>query len=513
MAERCGDRQRKFDGLEKWPFRFFIETLPVMLQIALLLLACGLSRYVWSINTSVACVVISFTALGLLFYIVIVAAGTSSYECPFQTPASEVLRYLRDSGATQRLLARMSLSHTISLIHATWMSTRQGLISAPHYIHGATQYLPSWDISPSRIMSGVRSTATRVGLQTIILLRWVGRKCRPVQRIRSSRPPRPLPTTIGEADQQPSASQKGAWNISSSRIISGVRITATNVGHRTIILLLQIDRTFRDAKQELVQMIQSFRPTVLLPTTTGEADQQTGPLRNGPGLLVRVRNLEVLRKQNADNAGCVCWVLRNITDPEAIDSAIRLAGTIRWFNGDFDHDPPFDLIVSTFEACFSSTKQLYPSMRDKAYFSARAILQINTRARTQSHKCTSKYPIPEVSSDMSEPTDHDLYHVIFMLECNFNSDGPILVFPEVSANTHDHLLWMSNLFVDLTHTGLNPILVSYENYLSMAVANHRAMIADILLMWYISLGGHVEEETFWVTDKSYVVDLIFLSAT
>ena len=89
MIERCGDRQRKFDGLEKWPFRLFIESLPIMLQIALLL-TCGLSRYMWSVNTSVARVVIPFTVLGL-FYIGTVVAGTSSYEYPFQTPASIAL--------------------------------------------------------------------------------------------------------------------------------------------------------------------------------------------------------------------------------------------------------------------------------------------------------------------------------------------------------------------------------------------------------------------------------------
>ena len=68
MIERCGDRQRKFDGLEKWPFRWFIESLPIMLQIALFLLTCGLSRYMWSVNTSVARVVTSFTVLSFLFY-------------------------------------------------------------------------------------------------------------------------------------------------------------------------------------------------------------------------------------------------------------------------------------------------------------------------------------------------------------------------------------------------------------------------------------------------------------
>ena len=94
MIERCGDRQRKFHGLEKWPFHLFIESLPTMLQIALLLLTFGLSRYMWSVNTSVAGVVISFTILGILFYVGIVVAGTPSYECPFQTPASTALRRL-----------------------------------------------------------------------------------------------------------------------------------------------------------------------------------------------------------------------------------------------------------------------------------------------------------------------------------------------------------------------------------------------------------------------------------
>jgi len=94
IAERCGDRQRKRNGIEKWPFEFFIESLPVMLQIALLLLAVGLSRYMWTINVSVACTILGLTAFGMGFFILIVVAGTSSYECPFQTPASLALRAL-----------------------------------------------------------------------------------------------------------------------------------------------------------------------------------------------------------------------------------------------------------------------------------------------------------------------------------------------------------------------------------------------------------------------------------
>jgi hypothetical protein len=67
VIERCGDRQRKCDGLEKWPFHFFVESLPLMLQAALLLLACGLCRHMWSINALVARTLISLTGLGVTF--------------------------------------------------------------------------------------------------------------------------------------------------------------------------------------------------------------------------------------------------------------------------------------------------------------------------------------------------------------------------------------------------------------------------------------------------------------
>ena len=71
---------------------FFVESLPVMLQASLLLLACGLCRYMWSINTSVAYTLIGLTGLGVIFFFAIVIAGMSSYACPFQTPASTALR-------------------------------------------------------------------------------------------------------------------------------------------------------------------------------------------------------------------------------------------------------------------------------------------------------------------------------------------------------------------------------------------------------------------------------------
>jgi len=466
--ERCGDRQRKFDGLERWPFRLFIESLPIMLQIALLLLTCGLSRYMWSVNTSVARVIISSTVLGFLFYLVIMVAGTSSYECPFQTPASMALRDLRDNKTvrkwlsslsllniisliytarknTPKLMARVSLPNPASLIYATWMDAQQGIILASH-------------------------------------------RARDIVR-------RPL-----------------SWKFSVSGILSGIRRTATKIGHQVIILLLQMDRALGNANQRLGQEIRGFGRVGLLPTSTGDVFHQPFVSHNGPGLRLRIWNLEDIRRQNGDNARCVSWVLRNITDPEAIDSAIRLAGTIRWFDGDPDHNPPFDLIVSTFETCFDSTKQLYPGMRDRAYFSARAILQINMRARSRSQDHVSKYSIPAVSADSFQDNDPDLSHLIHMLEGQLNAPRPTVLFPDETKITRIHSLWLSNLLVDLTHVGPNPILQSYESYLTITRANHQAAIANTLLVWYMFLGGHVGEETIWAVDKSYVAISFFLPA-
>ena len=92
MIERCGDRQRKCDGLQKWHFHLFVESLPVMLQVALLLLALGLWEHIRSINALIGYILIALTMLGTLFYTVIVIMGASSYECPFQTPVSVGLR-------------------------------------------------------------------------------------------------------------------------------------------------------------------------------------------------------------------------------------------------------------------------------------------------------------------------------------------------------------------------------------------------------------------------------------
>ena len=91
-VDKSRDRQRKIDGLEGWRFRLVIESLPVMLQVALMLLGCALSKYLWTINRTVASFILAFTAFGVASYTFFTLAASLSYDCPYQTPLSAIIR-------------------------------------------------------------------------------------------------------------------------------------------------------------------------------------------------------------------------------------------------------------------------------------------------------------------------------------------------------------------------------------------------------------------------------------
>ena len=94
VIDRSRYRQRKMDGMDTWHFYFVMECLPLMLQGSLFLLGHALSEYLFPINKVIGSVTISFTVCGALFYSFIVPAATFSYNCPFQTPLSRILRLL-----------------------------------------------------------------------------------------------------------------------------------------------------------------------------------------------------------------------------------------------------------------------------------------------------------------------------------------------------------------------------------------------------------------------------------
>jgi len=92
--KRSQDRQRKLDGIVAWYFDYVMESLPLMLQLALLLLGYALSLYLWGINTTVASVVIGITSFGVVFYASFIIAGAASASCSYQTPGARILRHI-----------------------------------------------------------------------------------------------------------------------------------------------------------------------------------------------------------------------------------------------------------------------------------------------------------------------------------------------------------------------------------------------------------------------------------
>ena len=94
LIDRSRDQQRKIDGMATWGFKFIMESLPVMLQVALLLFSCALSQYLLTVDSLIARVVVGFTVSGFLFYLFIVVSATICYDCPFQTPLSRLIRFI-----------------------------------------------------------------------------------------------------------------------------------------------------------------------------------------------------------------------------------------------------------------------------------------------------------------------------------------------------------------------------------------------------------------------------------
>ena len=113
--ERSQNRQRKLDGIVTWYFDTVMESLPLMLQFALLLLGCALSRYLWEINATVASVVIGVTSFGVASYAFFVVAGTASVSCPYQTPGAHTLRRIPPL-ALSALRSALSLSRIVRFI-------------------------------------------------------------------------------------------------------------------------------------------------------------------------------------------------------------------------------------------------------------------------------------------------------------------------------------------------------------------------------------------------------------
>ena len=155
-------------------------------------------------------------------------------------------------------------------------------------------------------------------------------------------------------------------------------------------------------------------------------------------------NLATILRTNAKDVRCVSWILRNITDPEALDAAVRLAGMVRWFEGGIE--PPYDTIVSIFHACFDIDGKVYPGSRDRAYYSGRAILWIRTLATCKSEEFARRFPL--VDNYYTAPgTDHDLTHLLDVTSYGVAEYRFTSLLNIYSGHSPSYLRWISNVLL------------------------------------------------------------------
>ena len=467
VIERCGDRQRKCDGLEKWPFHLFVESLPIMLQVSLLLLTCGLCRNVWSTNTSVASILITLTVLGILFYLGIVIVGTSSYECPFQTPASTALR-----GMWKKVQPRATLLTrpiVVAGAHAYWALSSKVL-------------QPLWKeaVFPAistacRFGHAAVQAAMNLGQQIHVTFRSCQHTHHPSPAV-SLEEIREDPHVIPESDPSPHDNTSPHGSDFPTRDTGSSRRNSSSLSQET-------GSSSRDAP----------RPT---------------PGNIGPWLAQD--DLATIQRANARDIRCVSWILWNITDPEALDAAIRLASMIRWFEDGNDVEPPYDTIVSTFRACFDSTGAVYPGLLDRAYHSAQTILWVHIRAINKSGECARKFPLPNIAEKMTLNLGLDplspMYSAVRFSKISHYSR----IFAE--GHTRTHIQWASQVLLHFCRTMQEDIGLALGHSTPAIPWNVMPLdaILNFLLVWSIFLGVPVGEEALKIQDKTYVISLLSL---
>src|ERR1700709_968231 len=90
--EECGfQRQKRLDGLEYWHLQTVLGAFLVLLQMSLLLFGLSLSANMWTQQRTISSVIISATALGILFYVATILISVLHPDSPFQTAGSTLV--------------------------------------------------------------------------------------------------------------------------------------------------------------------------------------------------------------------------------------------------------------------------------------------------------------------------------------------------------------------------------------------------------------------------------------
>jgi len=252
--------------------------------------------------------------------------------------------------------------------------------------------------------------------------------------------------------------------------------------------------------------------TQILPLSNIRADSHITAVTSP---LLTPTALATLQEMNATDIRCVSWILRKIPNPEVFDIAIPHAGTIRWFGDSLKVRPPFDLITSNLKECFGPTGKMHPRMRDRAYYSLRAIVWIHIRAMCVSEEFAHGFSLPIFHYDTTS-LDPDLKDLLGILGRLGTCDIIPQLYFAVPGLTPAYLQWTSDALLHLSW------IKQRDCHAFNTIGDHRdrapqntfppGAILNRLLASCIFLGHPIKEEVLIIQDKLYVISYFFHSS-
>ncbi|KAG1778872.1 hypothetical protein EV702DRAFT_142283 [Suillus placidus] len=150
LEERGKERQMKLDGVEYFRLQTVLQSFLVLLQISLLLFGLSLSANMWARQTTIASVIISTTAFGLLFYACTILVSALRLDSPFQTPGSELFVAICKKILPKKFVFTPNMFVKSSAIR--WIletSTNPEIINTAAAIVPSVQWRPNLDASAS----------------------------------------------------------------------------------------------------------------------------------------------------------------------------------------------------------------------------------------------------------------------------------------------------------------------------------------------------------------------------
>jgi len=482
LVQRSRHRHRKMTGMAAWHFDITMEALPVMLQIALLLFCYGLSRYLWNVNQTVAAVIITTSSLGFVFYVCIVSAATASYECPYQTPVSLLLRLLvyydvRKNGWYQRC------ARTLGPFRS-WAWNRfvrpkgdpAGPTSGPGSRRRSSRLssVKTWFIShrkkprdpeastatvPTNNTSGLVRNATSISSFHSALSEWdIG----------------PGPSGVTESLALPELNQ-----VSLVKPVSTPPLPVNAVPSRTIIQTVLADPT----------------PPPLF--TKGDLDWE--------GFILDSRLLD--------------WMSSISTDTEIVIAVLRFIPEIIWHSG-VEKLPSINELYEFILSSFDFTKKprvLIQSFKDRALAATKALVHLKIQ-----RKCLTGEDVPRGKDNKKSGQGPRLASpatVIPAEEGDLESALGVLDYIEGRADSvrwesyklsSAHHQWLAHILLYRCWDGIrngsktDGVLSSFIKYSFNPERDPSwSVVTDCLFMVYLQLGLPVHQDDLYISDKRY----------